>query len=122
MSGLLRLFPEQWRAAYGEEVAEMLTASRSPWRDRADLLRAAGVRGRQLADLLTERKDHVRYLGVVGLGLIALGLGGVWWAVPRLAHGLVEIPQHWWSTLAVLPLIAGTALAVVAWWPRRRVA
>jgi hypothetical protein len=122
MSGLLlRLFPRAWRAAYGAEVADMLARSRRPWRDRADLLRAAvEARGDRVDELLEERMDTLRNLRIVAAGLVALGLAGGVWATGQLRDGVLEIPLHWWSTLAVLPLLAGIALGAVAWWPRRR--
>ena len=41
MSALLRLFPRRFRERYEAELVEMLDASQTPWRDAADLLRAA---------------------------------------------------------------------------------
>ena len=116
MDRMLRLFPRAWRAAYGSEVTEMLARSERPWRDRADLVRAAAaVRGHQLVDPLLERTDGMRYQLVAGLGLVVLGVAGGFWVTPQLAHGIVELPQHWWSTLAVLPAVAGIVLLGVAW-------
>ena len=115
MDRMLRLFPRAWRAAYGSEVTEMLARSERPWRDRADLVRAAAaVRGHQLVDPLLERTDGMRYQLVAGLGLVVLGVAGGFWVTPQLAHGIVELPQHWWSTLAVLPGVLGLGLAAVA--------
>ncbi len=118
MSRLLRLFPRTWRASYGSEVADMLASSGRPWRDRADLVHAAAaVRGHQLVDALSERTDATMwYLRAAGLGLVVLGLVGGFWATPRLADGIVEIPLHWWSMLAVLPLVGGIVLLAAAWW------
>jgi uncharacterized protein YjeT (DUF2065 family) len=115
---LLWLFPRAWRASYGREVGEMLAGSQRPWRDRADLLRAAAaVRGRQLVDTLLERTDTtMRNLRAAGIGLVAVGLAGVAWVIPQLADGIIELPFHWWSSLAALPLVAGTALLAAAWW------
>jgi hypothetical protein len=120
VSRLLRLFPKAWRATYGDEVADMLTSSDRPWSDRLDLVRAGvGMRTDQLIDQLQGRTMLMRSLRVIAVGLAALGLGGAVWATPQLAHGVGEIPMHWWSSLAVLPLAAGIVLAVVAWRPRR---
>jgi hypothetical protein len=118
VSRLLRLFPRAWRAAHGEEVADMLAASGHPWSDRLDLVRAGvEIRTDQLIHQLHGRTTVMR-LRVIAVGLVALGLGGAGWATPQLTHGVVEIPMHWWSTLAVLPLGAGAVLAAIAWRPR----
>jgi hypothetical protein len=37
------------------------------------------------------------------------------WSVPQLANGIVEVPGHWWSTLAASPLLLAAVLAVLAW-------
>lgn len=120
MSRLLRLFPKAWRATYGDEVAEMLSSSDRPWCDRLDLVRAGvDLRTDQLIHLVQGRTMLMRSLRVIAVALAALGLGGAAWVTPQLAHGVGEIPMHWWSSLAVLPLGVGIVLAVVAWRPRR---
>jgi hypothetical protein len=117
---LLRLFPAQWRDRFGEEVADLLGGSRRPIRDRLDLLRV--LPGEHLL-ALSERRDLVRWLPILATTCIALGLVGAIKVVPDLQDGWVEVPGHWWSTLAVLPGVIGVGLAVVAiavWWSRRR--
>lgn len=55
-----------------------------------------------------------------GLVLILGGLGSSTWAMGQLAEGVREIPQHWWSSLAVLPLLAGIAVTAVGLFRARR--
>lgn len=75
------------------------------------------MRGRQLVDTLLEGTDTtMRNLRAAGIGLVAVGLAGVAWVIPQLADGIIELPFHWWSSLAALPLVAGTALLAAAWW------
>ncbi|MGH9222575.1 MAG: hypothetical protein ACRD2W_01960 [Acidimicrobiales bacterium] len=40
--------------------------------------------------------------------LVAAGVAGLLWAVPHLEEGITEVPSHWWSMLAALPLVVGT--------------
>lgn len=107
---LLRLFPAQWRDRYGEEVADLLGGSRRPVRDRLDLLRV--LPGEHML-ALSERRDLVRWLPIIAAAAILLGLVGAIQVIPDLQDGWVEIPGHWWSTLAVLPGLIGLGLAVI---------
>ncbi|MGH9277232.1 MAG: hypothetical protein ACRD12_03875 [Acidimicrobiales bacterium] len=52
------------------------------------------------------------------LAMVAFGLAGAVWSVPQLAGGAADIPRHWWSTMAVGPLLPG--LALLAWTGWRR--
>lgn len=52
--------------------------------------------------------------------LVVAGIVGGAWATPRLQDGWVEIPGHWWSTLAVLPAVVGVGLAALAFRSGRR--
>ena len=117
---LLRLFPAQWRDRYGEEVTDLLGGSRRPVRDRLDLLR---VLPGEHVFALSERRNLVRWFPILTAALIVLGLVGAVQVIPDLQDGWVEIPGHWWSSLAVLPGLIGVGLAVVAIaarWSRRR--
>jgi uncharacterized membrane protein YeaQ/YmgE (transglycosylase-associated protein family) len=49
----------------------------------------------------------------VGLALMVLGVIGALWSSTELTSGFAEIPQHWWSTLATLPLILGAIVLVL---------
>jgi len=108
---LLRLFPASWRDRYGEEVADLLQRSPQPVRDRIDLTRS--LPGEHML-ALAERRELMRWLPATAAVLVALGVGGAFWATLRLEDGWVEIPGHWWSTLAVLPGVLGLGLAAVA--------
>lgn len=50
----------------------------------------------------------------IGAMLTCTGLVLVAWASTELTHGILEVPAHWWSALAVTPLVAGLALITVA--------
>ena len=116
---LLRLLPRPWRARYGDELLELLAASRRPVRDTLDGARLA-------AGLHLVRIDHleeatVRRLLLLALACAVAGGVGAAWAAANLADGLAEIPNHWWSTLAVSPLGLSAALTLAgvrAGWTR----
>ena len=110
MTRLLRLFPREWRERYGREVEEALEHSTRPARDRFDLVRAAVSIRRQTM----ERAVRSAGLGVLsGAALLLAGAAGAWWSQANLSEGIGEIPRHWWSTAACLPLAAAVLLA--AW-------
>ena len=46
-------------------------------------------------------------LAWLGLALIVVGTIPALWAVGELSDGLVELPRHWWSTIAALPIAVG---------------
>ena len=56
---------------------------------------------------------------LVGAILVIAGTVGVAWSAPQLTHGLVEIPGHWWSTLASVPLLVGAVILLVMGLRRR---
>lgn len=110
MTRLLRLFPREWRERYGREVEEALEHSTRPARDRFDLVRAAVSIRRQDVERAVRRAG----LGALsGAALLLAGAAGVWWSQANLSEGIGEIPRHWWSTAACLPLAAAALLA--AW-------
>lgn len=119
MSRWLRLFPKAWRARYGAEVTEALSAShRSTVADVVDLLVAAAAAwGDHFTDRLDGRRALMRLLRVASLVLVGLGVASVAWATAELRSGITELPRHWWSTLAAAPLAAGAVLAWMAWRP-----
>jgi hypothetical protein len=61
--------------------------------------------------------------GVARASLTAVGTVGLVWSVLQLQHGVLEVPMHWWSTLAALPLAAGVLLlgwlVPLGWWRAR---
>jgi hypothetical protein len=56
----------------------------------------------------------------IGLALMVLGVIGAAWSSTELTSGFAEIPQHWWSTLASLPLILGAIVVVLGLGRRTR--
>lgn len=48
-------------------------------------------------------------LAWVGLTVIVAGTIPAVWAAGELASGLAELPRHWWSTLATLPVGVGSS-------------
>jgi hypothetical protein len=102
---LLRVVPEPWRARFRAEITEALETSERPVRDRADLIRW-GVQLRV--------EKAVRKLVLVGTLLVVVGALATAWASGELGGGIAEIPRHWWSTLATLPLLAGVALLLLS--------
>jgi hypothetical protein len=56
----------------------------------------------------------------IGLAFIVLGVIGAVWSSTELTSGFAEIPQHWWSTLASLPLLVGAILVVLGLGRRTR--
>ncbi|MGH9120163.1 MAG: hypothetical protein ACRD0A_20540 [Acidimicrobiales bacterium] len=104
------LFPRSWRQSYGAEVAEHLAAGRCPVRDRIDLVLAVGP---AWIDWLAGKRSAMRTIVITAVVLVAVGLVTTVRATTQLARGLVEIPGHWWSTLAAAPLAAGLAMLLV---------
>jgi hypothetical protein len=51
-----------------------------------------------------------RMILVIGLALMVLGIMGAVWSSIELTYGFVEIPRHWWSTLATAPLLIGAII------------
>ena len=59
-----------------------------------------------------EASKNVR-IAWLGLALIVAGTIPALWAVGHLSEGLAEVPRHWWSTLAVLPIMLGIIMTAV---------
>jgi hypothetical protein len=107
---LLALLPPAWRRRYGEEAIDLLGRGGHPVADAFDLARCA------LELRIRGTEAHMRRnLTIFALVAAVLGGLGVAWSVPQLAHGIVEVPGHWWSTLAASPLLLAAVLAVLAW-------
>lgn len=115
----MRMLPVQIRTSHGAELEDLLACSTRPVRDRADIIIAAtGLRlGRATLPLLVA--------AVIGICALALGLVV---AIENLQRGLIEIPDHWWSTFAGAGLAGSLFAAIVlglahrsaAAWNRRR--
>jgi hypothetical protein len=64
------------------------------------------LRTRPITDLETTMKS---ILLPAALSTLA-GIAVIAWADGELARGWQEVPEHWWSSLAALPAVAGLAL------------
>jgi hypothetical protein len=53
-----------------------------------------------------EASKNVR-IAWLGLALIVAGTIPALWAVGQLSDGLAEVPHHWWSTVAIVPIALG---------------
>ena len=104
MRWILRLYPRSFRRRYEDELNELLDDSSRPVRDNLDIaLHAGHLRWQQL---MTNIVRHVANVGVA----VALFLLG--YAVNDLQDGVAEIGQHWWSTGAVLLVVAAATIRV----------
>ena len=109
-------FPKPWRDRYGAELSEQLADAGAA--DRFDLVvAAAAMWGDHVRNQIERTRGLMSMLRRLALALIALGLGSVVWATSELQDGMAELPGHWWSTLATVPLLTGLVLAAVAWGP-----
>lgn len=87
----------------------MLGHSRRPLRDGLDVVRAAAAA--HLSLVLPEVPMSVSSLLRLSAALLAgLGLFALGFAVNDLAHGLREVPRHWWSTVPLVMLAAAAVL------------
>jgi uncharacterized membrane protein YeaQ/YmgE (transglycosylase-associated protein family) len=113
-----RLFPRQWRERYGDDIDDQLRDSARPVRDRLDIaVSAIGARWRNLATVLARQPRLLSAARAAAGVLVLVGIVGGVWAQARLAHGALEIPGHWWSSLAVAPAVVGATIAALS---RRR--
>jgi hypothetical protein len=120
MRPLMRLFPRSWRARYGDEIADHLGHSTRPALDRLDLLIALGsVWSDESARRLPMLVSRV-WMRAVAAGLCAVGVVTTALAITDLQGGLVELPRHWWSAPALLPLAAAAVLLAVGEHASRR--
>jgi hypothetical protein len=106
---LLALFPPAWRERYGGEAVDLLGRGGHRAADTIDLLRCA-------IELRLSEEPHMRRtLAILAALAAAIGAAGLAWSVPQLTNGIVEVPSHWWSTLAASPLLVAAVLGVLAW-------
>ena len=103
---ILRALPPTLRESHGSEIEEMLANTSRPVLDRADLLVAAvGLR----VEVRTRTILAAAALSVVTFALALVAVVG------GLQRGAVEIPSHWWSTLAAAGFaLSATAASVIA--------
>jgi hypothetical protein len=110
---IVAVLPAVVRAKYGEELVEMLTNSSRPVRDRSDVIIAAvGLRLGMSA----------RPVLVTAVAATLGFLFGMVHAVRNLQHGVVEIPDHWWSTFIVAGFAASLVVAVIVCFALQRAA
>jgi hypothetical protein len=98
---LLLLYPRRFRDRYGDELAELIVRSDHPRSDAINL--AVHASRLRLEAVMTRPLRHV--LNAVVL-LTAFALG---YAVNDLQDGVTEVPQHWWSSLALVVLVLAIA-------------
>jgi hypothetical protein len=98
------MLPTEIRTSHGDEIDEMLALSARPIRDGADVaIAGAGLRlGRATRPLLVT--------AMIAMFVFLLGLVH---AIQNLQHGVVEIPDHWWSTFTAAGLVGSIFAAVV---------
>jgi hypothetical protein len=108
MSRLISLFPREFRARYGEEILELLESSDHPTRDRIDIVQSAGRL--RMEDIL---KNRISPMIVTAVAIGAASLTAFVLAVPELAGGLRDVPQHWWSSIPVLGMASASTLAIL---------
>ncbi len=89
---LLRLYPPQWRARYGAEFAELLSARPPTVRDRLDIVRGA-IDARLRPQVGDARPPRVATVGDRVLALAAVTVGGLFstWA------GIIVIASPRWG-------------------------
>jgi hypothetical protein len=90
---MLRLYPAQWRARYGEELAGLIVEStggeRVPWRTTADVL-AGAVRERwRAAGLGRDGAPQRRVAAGIATAL------GAWWLFVIGALSVLKFSEHW---------------------------
>ena len=114
---LLRLYPERWRARYGEEFSELLLVRPPSARDRFDILRGA-VDARLNPQLIEEPVVRVPTAGdrLLALGAVVAGALFTFWAsvivvsTPRWGTG--EVVDEDLAAIAYAAGMFGMILAV----------
>ena len=101
MSRWKNLLPPGWRRRFGPEIDDLLADTEHPLRDRLDLARLAlSLYGAERSQAL----GRTTLTAVAASGLLLTAILSAW-AASNLTHGWLEIPEHWWSSLAMLPLL-----------------
>lgn len=57
-----------------------------------------------------KRTTRVAWIGLI---LIATGMLPALWAAAELTGGVLDITRHWWSSLAIAPLLLGVAITAI---------
>jgi hypothetical protein len=101
----MRLFPRSWRERYSDEVADHIAHSTRPVHDRLDLLMALAPVWADGTRRLPMPRTRI-YTRTAAVVLSAIGVLIIVSATRELENGIAEVPEHWWSTAALLPLVA----------------
>jgi hypothetical protein len=102
----VRVLPEGFRDRYEGELLALLDDSPAPLGDTLDVLRLAA---KQRSELLVPHRLHSLALAALAASLVVFG-----YALNDLRSGLAELPQHWWSSTAVVALVASALTAFVS--------
>ena len=62
------------------------------------------------AEVIVKNTETVAWLG---LALIAVGVLPALWAAGELTGGSTELLRHWWSGIAIVPLVLGIAVTAI---------
>ena len=103
MKWLVRLYPRTWRHQYGREIAGLLAASQHPWHDSVNVALYAALAWTEV----TMFKPMMLILAAAWLVLFGFTVG-------QLAHGVREVPQHWWSSMSAALALLAVAAAIVS--------
>jgi hypothetical protein len=101
----VRLLPAQTRDRYGQELVALLDSSPRPLADTLDVLFLAV---REHLERPMRHPLHTFASVYLAVSLVLLG-----YTVNDLSTGLTELPQHWWSSGAVVSVIAGGAAVLL---------
>lgn len=61
-------------------------------------------------EVIVKRTAGIAWLGLI---LIATGMLPALWAAAELTGGVLDMPRHWWSTLATVPFVVGVAITAI---------
>ena len=101
----VRMLPARTRARYGQELVGLLDCSPRRLADTLDVLVLAAHT--HLEDPM-RRPLHTFANVSLAVSLVLLG-----YTVNDLGSGLTELPQHWWSSVAALSVIASGAAVLL---------
>jgi predicted permease len=101
----VRMLPARTRARYGQELVALLDCSPRRLADTLDVLLLAAH-----AHLEDPMRRPLHTFANVSLAVSLVLLG---YTVNDLSTGLTELPQHWWSSVAALSVIASGAAVLL---------
>jgi hypothetical protein len=106
---VIRIYPDDWRERYGEEIEDLLDRSDRPIRDFVDV--AVHAIGKRMENLM---QRYIRLIRAVAMTLAAVSLVAFGYALDDLAGGITEVAQHWWSTIPILGFAISGAMLLIA--------